>query len=106
MIKLKGVQMTKKRQYRSANFKAKVAIEALRERETVNQLGSKYEVNPAQITQWKKHVLDHVEELFGKKKELNNSPYKKEEYLEEIGDLQLQVSWLKKKLSKLNMKSV
>lgn len=93
--------MINKRQRRSANFKAKVAIEALRERQTVNELGTKYEVNPSQITQWKKSLLDNASEIFGNKKANTDSQFKKEEYLEEIGSLQLQLSWLKKKLVKL-----
>ena len=89
--------MSKKRQHRSAKFKAKVALEALRENRTVNELGSKYEVNPAQITQWKKRLLDHSEELFKNKREKSDSTFKEKRHLEEIGSLQLQLSWLKKK---------
>ena len=88
--------MPKKRQNRSAKFKAKVALEALREHDTVNELGSKYEINPAQITQWKKVVLDRSEELFTNKKEKGYSTFNEKKYLEEIGSLQLQLSWLKK----------
>lgn len=91
--------MPKKRQRRSANFKAKIAIEALKEHETVNELGSKYEVNPTQVTQWKKVILDHSEELFKTKREKRDSSFNEKRYLEEIGSLQLQLSWLKKKLS-------
>jgi len=51
--------MTMRRQH-SAEFKAKVALEALRGERTINELAAEYGVHPVQITQWKKVVLEEV----------------------------------------------
>jgi transposase len=51
--------MTMRRQHR-AEFKAKVALEALRGERTIHALAAEYGVHPVQITQWKKIVLEEV----------------------------------------------
>ena len=56
--------MTMKRQPRSAKFKFKVALEALKELKTVSQIASDYQVNPGQVSQWKKQLQSHGESLF------------------------------------------
>lgn len=50
--------MRKERRRFSAAFKTKVALEAIKEKETVQQLASKFEVHPNQITQWKREFLE------------------------------------------------
>jgi len=52
------------RKRRSAQFKFKVALEAAREAETLNQLSSEYEVHPSQISEWKHHLLDEGPSLY------------------------------------------
>jgi transposase len=49
----------------SADFKAKVVIEALKERNTIEQLAKKYELHPNQITIWKKEFLANASAAFG-----------------------------------------
>ncbi len=62
--------MQKRRQF-SADFKAKVAIEALKEQQTLQELAHKYEVHPNQISSWKQEFLQNSASVFtkGKKKE-------------------------------------
>lgn len=90
---------SKVRRRHSAEFKFKVAVEALKERETLAALALKYQLNPVQITQWKKMLLESGKTVFesqnGKEKgddqQLINGLYQK------IGQYQIELDWLKKK---------
>jgi putative transposase len=92
--------MTMRRQHR-AEFKAKVALEALRGERTINELAAEYGVHPVQITQWKKVVLEEVPQLFSRRR---GAKAKEEEALkaalyQQIGQLKVELDWLKKKLA-------
>ena len=56
--------MSKKRKQYSAEFKAKVALAALRETETTAELAARYGLHPTQINQWKRQALDHLPGVF------------------------------------------
>jgi transposase-like protein len=58
--------MKKSRRKFSSQFKAKVAIEALKERETLAELAKRYEIHPNQISQWKREFLDNADKAFAK----------------------------------------
>jgi transposase-like protein len=93
--------MRKTRRKHSADFKVKVVLDMLKEAETLSELGSKHGVHPTQITKWKSHFVERAAELFSE----NSGPSKIEkekEHVEEalyqkIGQLQMELDWLKKK---------
>ena len=79
-------------------FKAKVALEALRENQTLNELGQAYRIHPVQISQWKKTLLDNARSIFeGKRGPVAKTEHEDSERLySEIGRLTMELDWLKK----------
>ena len=92
--------MTRQKRKFSSKFKAKVAIEALKERETVQQLAARYELHPNQISQWKKQFLEGASEAFtsGSTDEAKQLKEEKERLFRKIGQLQIENDFLKKSL--------
>lgn len=91
--------MSRKRRSFSKEFKAKVALEALRERETLQELARKYDLHPNQIIGWKKVIQGELPHLFAGKKQKDQSDKDEEiaRLYEEIGRLKMERDWLKKK---------
>lgn len=87
-----------------AAFKAKVALMALKEEKTIAELSSQYGVHPNQISKWKKLVLERLPSLFDKRgntdKEMPDPVI--DELYKQIGQLQVEKDWLKKKSEMLN----
>lgn len=80
-------------------FKAKVALEAIKGEKTMAQLSSEYGVHVNQIGQWKKHLLEELPGIFSdkrKKVEKQNEALESELY-QQIGQLKVELDWLKKK---------
>lgn len=90
--------MRKKRQNHSAEFKAKVAIEALKEQKTISELSQLYEIHPNQISLWKKEFLENASQVFDKSHRRPKEDEKVARLYETIGQLKIENDWLKKKL--------
>lgn len=82
----------------SREFKAKVALEALRGEKTAAQLSSRYGVHATQINAWKQQALKALPELFGRTTQRDQQAHEaeKDRLYQHIGKLQVEVEWLKK----------
>jgi len=91
--------MANKRKVHTSRFKSKVALAALRERETLSELAQKYELNPNQISQWKQKVVREMDVIFDQKRGRKSQQdlVKTDQLYEQIGRLQMELAWLKKK---------
>jgi transposase-like protein len=87
------------RKRHSAEFKAKVALEAAKEIKTLNELASQYEIHAGQISQWKKQLLDSLAGVFSTRKKNIDHAKKFDELYRQIGEVTVERDWLKKKLN-------
>lgn len=83
----------------SAAFKAKVALEAVKQQKTIAELAKQYQLHPVQISQWKKQLLDGLEGLFenGTTGRRPDPEKLQTELYEQIGRLQMELAWVEKK---------
>ena len=90
--------MGKKRVRHSAEFKAKVALEALKGLKTVNELAGQYQVHPTQISQWKRQVQGGARELFAGARGKGDQEFEavQAKLYEEVGRLKMELDWIKK----------
>ena len=89
----------KHRKNYQADFKAKVALEAVRGRLTINEISKQFEVHPNQISKWKKQFLESLPQIFDNSKK---SPIEQNDELvnhlyQQIGQMKVELDWLKKK---------
>lgn len=99
----KGEEETMNKRH-SKDFKAKVAIEALRGEKTVQEIAQKYEIHPNQVTLWKKQLIENATLAFdkhGNDKELEEAEKKTDELFSQIGQLKVENDYLKKKYKQL-----
>lgn len=90
--------MTQKRRHTN-QFKFKVALEALKEIKTTNEIASHYNVHPTQVRKWRKQLLTEGPSVFGSQliKQLEEQENRETELFEQIGRLKMELEWLKKK---------
>jgi putative transposase len=92
--------MTMQRRQHSGEFKAKVALEAIRGERPINALAAEYGVHPVQITHWKKVALEELSKTFSSRrgaKQKDEDALKAALY-QQIGQLKVELDWLKKKV--------
>jgi transposase-like protein len=92
--------MSKERKMHGAGFKARVALEAVKGQRTMAELASQFGVHPTQIGQWKQQLLAGVPDLFGpaRPKREKDDQELQAELFQQIGKLQMELEWLKKKI--------
>lgn len=97
--------MTQKRRKFSSEFKARVARAALREDKTVAQLAGEFDLHPNQITEWKRQALESLPDTFSRKKKQEQKDNQElvDRLYRQIGELQVDVNWLKKKSRELGL---
>lgn len=88
----------------SAEFKSRVALEAVKEESTINEIASKYEVHPNQVTNWKKIFLGNSSQLFvdkRTKKSRKEQEDKSDMLYKKIGQLEVENEFLRKKYKQI-----
>lgn len=90
----------KKRKNYTSGFKTKVVLEALQERETIQEIGKKYEIHPNQISTWKSQFLANANSVFEKGITKADDEKEKDELFKKVGQLQVENDFLKKVLGK------
>ena len=95
--------MKGKRQKHTAAFKAQVALAALKGDRTINELASHYGVHPTNIHTWRKQLLAGAEAVFanGTQAASSDSEAAQAQLYEQIGRLQMELAWVKKKAAGL-----
>ena len=89
----------KKRKVYPKELRARVALEAIKENKTVAQISSEYEVHSNMVSKWKKHLQDNIADIFIRKNEKDPDAEQQIDNLyKEIGRMQVENGWLKKKL--------
>ena len=92
-----------KRKVHSAEFKAKVALETLKGKKTINELAAEYGIHPNLVTNWKKQLQEQAASVFQIAGRQENEQKEAEELqallYQQIGQLKVELDWLKKNLA-------
>ena len=91
--------MTKRRTH-NPELKARVALEALAGRRTIQEIAAEYALHPIQVSQWKKQLSEGARDLFAnsrRSKDKGDQQQRESQLYEQIGKLQMELVWLKKK---------
>ena len=90
----------RKRKKHNSGFKTKVVLEALQERESIQEIAKKYDLHPTQISTWKKQFLSSASSVFEKGVDKSDDEKEKTDLFKKVGQLQMEVDFLKKVLGK------
>ena len=95
------MQMSKRpRRNHAPAFKARVALDALKGEQTIVELSQRYQVHPNQITEWKKQLLEHAEDVFSKERKVDQGPSVKDLHAK-IGQLSMENDFLSGALGRI-----
>ncbi|MDF1561382.1 MAG: transposase [Bacteroidales bacterium] len=90
----------KPRKNHTPGFKTKVVLEALQERETIQEIGKKYGIHPNQISTWKTRFISGASSVFENVPGKDDTEKERAELYKKVGQLQMEVDFLKKVLGK------
>ena len=95
--------MTTRKSYDS-RLKVQVALEALKNQRTIAQIASEYGIHPNMVTQWKQRLLNELPDIFNNKHQKNKQDNEtlQAELYRQIGQLKVELDWLKKKSGIIN----
>ncbi len=87
------------RKKHSKELKARIALDAIKGQKTISELASEYGVHANQISRWKKQLLDAAPDAFtrGQNKDAEKKEVERDNLYKKVGQLQIEVDWLKKK---------
>jgi putative transposase len=87
-----------------SRLKVQVALEALKNQRTIAQIASEYGVHPNMVTQWKQRLLNELPDIFNNKHQKNKQDNEtlQAELYRQIGQLKVELDWLKKKSGVIN----
>ena len=88
--------MKKSRRVFTGAFKAQVAIEALKERETLAELAKRFDMHPQMISKWKQEFVERSSEIFETRPPEENFEAERDRLFAKIGQLEMEHDWLKK----------
>ncbi len=88
-----------KKRYESG-FKARVALEAIKERETLGQISKRFGIHSTLVHQWKKRLVEEAGTVFDGAERRTEEIVSQAELYEQIGRLNVELDWLKKKFAK------
>lgn len=97
--------MKKQRRKHTAEFKARVALEAIRGVKTISEIAAEFEIHPVMVGNWKKEMLEHLPELFENKSAKKEMDTDKEtdQLHRKVGQLTMEVEFLEKKCKQLGI---
>jgi transposase-like protein len=96
---MKELFMSKKNSKRySPEFKARVALEAAQEQESLAQIGHRHGIHPVLVGQWKKQLLERAAEAFRREGTSRETERNEDELLKKIGELTVERDFLEKGL--------
>lgn len=99
--------MSRKRRQYSPEFKAKVALAAIRGEKTIAELGAQYEIYPAQVNTWKRELLENASTLFDSGKSANKAQSvaktENDELYRQIGKLKVERDFLAERSAQLGL---
>ena len=99
--------MKNKRRTHSPEFKARIALEALKGLKPIHQIAADNEIHPVQVSQWKKELQDRMAELFERKNARSDEAVEDQKLIErlerKVGQVVVERDWLAKKCKELGI---